>query len=443
MARRGNVTKTSLKPENALHVIFAMDSSSGLLETIVPTSAEPRQVYLREYRNLPAPWIAHSDFIPQSMVEHLMRWKKDAALGVKFVENNDPLDAITNMEGALHTFVNPIVKATMHGDYHWDGSHSIFRFGSQGGHQLGRRVLVSALVQQDFELEKVMLRVCSVTAEATVGEKDLPRMISPIEKQHRGTRREYDDAIRRYLVYRLTTSRKLPPVHIAERNSWSVRETVTYLERAMTSNQHLDARSVFEDYFIRHRSSIISLEMMFKTAVCQVSNEFFLLERISPDEGYVYTFNPPAIFARALGELGIHLLSLIHVAALQYVAKNRTFHLCKCIAWADFASPNIVDFLQRALRRQPHIRVKRNDQIFVSERPSAQNQGIGLYAPPAGAEGAVLVIHNNSDAFGQNIETEKAGGSLDGVIGAYSSTAASLLRTRADLCNYMIRVPLY
>jgi hypothetical protein len=419
-----------------------MDSSSLLLETIVPTGAEPRKVYLREYRNLPAPWIAHSDFIPQSMVEHLMRSKKDGALAVKFVENNDPLDSITNMEGALHTFVNPIVKATIHGDYMWDGSHSIFRFGSQGGHQLGRRVLVSALVQQDFEYEKVMLRVCAITPDPTFGDKDLPQMISKTEKQYRGRRREYDDAIRRYLVHRLTASHKLPPLHIAERNSWTVRETITYLEKAI-NEPHLDVRGVIEDYFVRHRSHIMSLEMMFKTAVCMVNNEFFLLERICPDEGYVYTFNPPAIFARALGEQGIHLLSLIHVAAIQYVAKNRTFHHCKCIAWADFASPNIVGLLQHALRRQPHIRVKRNDQIFVNERPRAQNQGIGLYVPPSGAESSVVVIHNNSDAFGQNIESEKAGGSLDGVIGAYSSTAGSLMRTRQDLCNCMIRVPLY
>lgn len=418
-----------------------MDSSI-LMETIVPASvSEPRKVYLREFLNLPAPWIAHSDFIPQHMVEHLMRWKRDSAIGVKFVENNDPLDCITNMEGALHTFVNPIVKATIHGDYQWAGGHSIFRFGSQGKHQLGRRVLVSALVQQDFEDGNVMLGVCAVNTEATIGRKELPKMISKMEKKYRGPRRAYDDAIRQFLVYRLTASHRLPPLLVAEKNSWTPRETILHLEKALMNDRDLDFRSLIEDYFVRHHNHVISLEMMFKTAVCQVNNEFFLLERICPDEGYVYTFNPPAIFAQALGQHGIQLLSVIHVAAIRYVARNRTFHLCKCVAWADFASPNIVELLQRALRGQPHIMVKRNDALFVSQRPNSENQGTGLYVAPRGAEGSVLVIHNNSDAFGQNIESEMAGGSLDGVIGAYSSTAGSLMRSRQDLCNCMIRVP--
>jgi hypothetical protein len=420
-----------------------MDSSALLLETVVPTNVRPRKVYLQLHRDLPAPWIAHSDFVPQSMVEHLMRSKKDDAIAVKFEEENKPPDSITNMEGALHTFVNPIVKATIHGDYQWYKGHSTFCFGSQNGHQLGRRVLVSALVQPDFENERVMLRVCGATPNPTFGERNLPRMISDKDKQDRGLRRDYDEAIRQYLVHWLTASHRLPPRHIAEAHSFTVRETVAYLERAL-NEQEVDMRSIIEDYFIRHKSHLLSLEMMFKTAVCMVNNEFFLLERVCPDEGYVYTFNPPAIFAQALGEdHGIHLLSLIHVAAIKYVANNRTFQHCKCIAWADFASPNIIDLLQRALRKQPHIKVRRTNQIFVAGKPSSEKQGFGLYEPPAGAEGAVLVIHNNSDAFGQNIETEGTGGSLDGEIGVYSSTAGSLMRDRPDLCNSMFRVPLY
>jgi hypothetical protein len=52
-------------------------------------------------------------------------------------------------------------------------------------------------------------------------------------------------------------------------------------------------------------------------------------------------------------------------------------------------------------------------------------------------EGAILVIHNNSDGFGQNIETENAFGSLDGAIGANSSAAASLRRDRKDLLDFV------
>ena len=49
----------------------------------------------------------------------------------------------------------------------------------------------------------------------------------------------------------------------------------------------------------------------------------------------------------------------------------------------------------------------------------------------------MLVIHNNSDGFGQNIETEGMVGSLDGAIGSSSSAAASLERNRKDLLDFI------
>ena len=54
------------------------------------------------------------------------------------------------------------------------------------------------------------------------------------------------------------------------------------------------------------------------------------------------------------------------------------------------------------------------------------------------AEGAMLVVHNNSDGFGQNIETEHALGSLDGAVGSNSSAAASLHRGREDLLDFIL-----
>jgi hypothetical protein len=54
------------------------------------------------------------------------------------------------------------------------------------------------------------------------------------------------------------------------------------------------------------------------------------------------------------------------------------------------------------------------------------------------AEGSMLVVHNNSDGFGQNIETEYALGSLDGAVGSNSSAAASLYRGREDLLDFIL-----
>lgn len=53
------------------------------------------------------------------------------------------------------------------------------------------------------------------------------------------------------------------------------------------------------------------------------------------------------------------------------------------------------------------------------------------------AKSAMSVIHNNSDGFGQNIETEAMTGSLDGAIGSSSSVAASLERSRGHLSNFI------
>jgi len=50
----------------------------------------------------------------------------------------------------------------------------------------------------------------------------------------------------------------------------------------------------------------------------------------------------------------------------------------------------------------------------------------------------MLVVHNNSDGFGQNIETEYALGSLDGAVGSNSSAAASLYRGREDLLDFIL-----
>lgn len=52
-------------------------------------------------------------------------------------------------------------------------------------------------------------------------------------------------------------------------------------------------------------------------------------------------------------------------------------------------------------------------------------------------KGTTLVLHNNSDGFGQNIETEGVS-SLDGALGVYSSAAAGLHRKRKDLMEVVV-----
>jgi hypothetical protein len=103
-------------------------------------------------------------------VELLMRRKKNSALGVKWLNGDD----ITNMEGAMHSFVTPIISGCeINGDYRYSpifGGHGIDRFGdtlqrsrtdgSKRKYQLTRFVVLSASIQMDFEDAKVMLSAC-------------------------------------------------------------------------------------------------------------------------------------------------------------------------------------------------------------------------------------------------------------------------------------------
>lgn len=366
-----------------------------------------------------------------------MRYKKDRALGQKFrAHGGDPPDRITNLEGALHTFVIPTVLATMHGDYRYKGGHGATPFGSQDGYQLGRKVIVSALIQQDFEYDNVMLRVAGLGSHERIGKNELPKPILTKEKQEETFRRAYDDRIRDYLVYHLTADQRLPAVsdHIKE-TAFSIPGLLEFLAKEIKHVDALHLPNHIKDTFFHHRGHFISLEVMFTTAVHQILNEMLLLERLNKEHGYVYTFNPPRIFVQFFGSQGTELLSRIHVAAIKYVAGILVkFEHCKIFAWADFNSPQILGLLRHALASQAWIRVMRNDDLFSGKT------GQGLYSPPTEALTAMLVVHNNSDAFGQNIETESDGGSLDGVYGAWSSTSGSLMRDRKDLCDNLFEV---
>jgi hypothetical protein len=46
--------------------------------------------------------------------------------------------------------------------------------------------------------------------------------------------------------------------------------------------------------------------------------------------------------------------------------------------------------------------------------------------PPKGYEMAALVLHNNSDGFGDNIKNEKGKGSMDAAVGQFSDAAHKL-----------------
>lgn len=360
-----------------------------------------------------------------------MRNKKQSALGVKF-NSYSRRDEITNMEGALHTFVAPVIPlCEMVGDYVYRGGHQVTYFGLSRNVKLSRSVVLSTGIQLDFENDEVMLVACRLADREVVG-KDLLSdskwdILSTERKQDEMERRRYDISLRCHMVFHLTHDHHLPARKDASaKDIMSIQtaiQTLSTLIRGDTSKFLF-----FRGKFIKLGSGdLLSLEMLYHAAVQQVRNELSALEAIC-SQGYVYTYDPAAIFA---GDIGAQLLNRIMLCALKTISSENRFTNMKVYAFNHYAEPAIMPLVHAALEAQKDVRVLKKEHLF---------QGKGGTYEVAGyreCEGAMLVLHNNSDGFGQNIETEGMGGSMDGAIGASSSAAASLERSRKDLLHFV------
>jgi hypothetical protein len=426
--------------------------SSSIHPSPIPSKSDPRAFYLAKIKSgdviVPPPLISSSEFVPRKLVELLMRRKKDTALGVKFSRSfgsKGGWDEITNMEGAMHTFVTPVVgRCEMVGDYRFDvtaGGHGVHLFGDvdvgngegkgkgkgKGKVVLTRSVVLSASIQMDFENRDVMLKVCRLEETEVVGVglgKDGGWILRTEDKQDEGKRREYDRLLRRYLVFHLTRDGRLPARKEVQ-NPMDVGTTIQFLEGVIMGREDVGEKLVGK-YAELYNNQIVSLELLFYVALHQARNEFSALEALCP-QGYVYTYDPASIFAR---EIGAQILNRLMLLALRYLSEHNNFGNMKIFAFNSYADRGIVALTAKALEKQD-VSVVRKADLF---RGAGGRYDIGCFA---GAKGAMLVVHNNSDGFGQNIEIEGAFGSLDGAIGSYSSAAASLERRRKDLLDFV------
>ena len=355
-----------------------------------------------------------------------MRHKKHSALAVKFKSHNHPPDQITNMEGALHTFVTPLLLVHLHGDYIYrvGPGHGMTRFPpTKDGMQQARTVIVSAQIQPDFEGPDVMLALAALEDKPLVG-ASLPadfKIPDVAVKQDGKNRAAYDDSLRRHVVAHLMAKGRLPALRdICVLKTSTV---IGILEDYITySSSSSGSSSVFEACGVLVSADhVLSLELLFHTAVQQLRNELSALEALCP-QGYVYTSDPAAIFAR---EIGATILNRLQIAALYSLASKNTFKNMRAFAFNDYADAGALALLMIALKSQKHVSAVAKKDLFRGPA--------GTYKALKGTEGALLVVHNNGDAFGQNIETEGESGSMDGAIGVNSSAAASLKRDRADL----------
>jgi hypothetical protein len=401
-------------------------SSSTLVTTPVSTGSDPRFFHLSRVQDVPPPVISASEFVPRALVTHLMRNKKDSAIAVKYRSG----DKITNMEGALHTFITPIVRILMFGDYVFRGSHGVSEFTDDNGKQRAREVLMSALVQMDFENRHVMLAVSKLETDAIYGEKlkEPYEVMSVRDKRDATKRTEYDLKLRKHMIAHLTQDSYLPSRASVHGIRMSRTDSLRLLENYIMSPTPNPQELIGKYTKINNSSDdVVSLELLVNAAMDQLRNELSALEILAP-QGYIYTYDPASIFAR---EIGADFLNRTMLAALKTLSSAGSFTNMKAYAFNDYADKGAIKLVQHALERQSHVRVLSKSDLFRGTRDAYDASMV------AGGEGSWLVVHNNSDGFGQNIETEGAGGSLDGALGANSSAAASMERGRKDLLSYV------
>lgn len=420
--------------------------SDEIVVSPVPANKSPRKYYLENPSLVSPPLISISEFVPRPLAEHLMRKKKSSALGVKFSarkgKSQGRLDEITNMEGAMHTFVTPIMPAVMTGDYIYRHGHGVVKFGEEKKKHRVRNIVLSASIHMDFELPEVMLAVSKLRGGVIQGkdllEDDDWEILSPEEKQDDKLRMKYDDKLHRHLVYHLTKDHQLPAnSKINPELCMSVPKSISYLKdliKAGGEDFMLQVESTINSRFTKlANGNIVSLELLLKTAIHQVRNEISALESMCP-QGYVYTYNPPSIFA---ARFDATILNRLFLLALKVVSNANTFKNMRVFGFSNYADKAVVPLLKEALREQTHVEVCSKDHLFQGDGGLYDLEKAWSKFEKAG-RGAMLVVHNNSDAFGQNIETEASAGSLDGAIGANSSGAASVERGRDDLVNWIL-----
>jgi hypothetical protein len=364
------------------------------------------------------------------MLEHLMRNKKDTALAVKQSESTQ--DAITNMEGALHTFITPVCSVLMTGDYKWVGEVS----GRCFGNNQARNVLMSAAVQPDFEFDTVMMKVVEVGDSPVVGKDlgDFPVADISLKQWDSDSLLSYEKALRKHMVYHLSPSHALPALNQIDPTNILTQIAVKILLETAITHQ-VTTSEFLKDKFMRIEHSrylegdrIVSLEMLYATYLQQLRNEFRVLNQHAP-QGYVYTIDPPAIFVRCLEKWAperdpAHILNRLQALAFKDLKREGLFSNMKVIAFNDFRDRSLLPLLGQVFPKK----------LVVSKSSLFQQNRAGTYF---GHPNLALVIHNNSDGFGQNIEFEGPS-SLDGVIGSFSNAASTLKRDREDLLDYVM-----
>lgn len=393
---------------------FCKINSSKLIEVQgleVKGSSSDRKVFLKNYTSFPPPLVSSSDFVPKSLIEHLMRNKKDTAIGIKYIDG----DQVTNMEGCMHTFVTPLCNSLMSGDYIYQGGHTAVSLEGKL-----RPLIISAAVQPDFENDEVLMKIVEPVEKEIKGEEINFKTFQPLYskginkslKEHQ----QYEEMLQKHMIYHLYKDHILPSVKDIK-NVLSPSESMKFIEKCI-SDKKFELSGNFVKVGYNH---ILSLEGLFHVYLEQIRNEFSVFEGLLT-QGYVYTINPPKIFASEINPSNVPILNRLQCLAFACYGES-TFKNLKIIGFDTFADKSIIEVYEKVFKK-----VKVIEKIKL-------NGTDGKYPLK---EDYALIIHNNSDAFGQNIEFEGSYGSLDGAIGCYSNASSNLKRERKDLLDFIL-----
>lgn len=453
------------EPSEYLLKHFQSIDSSKLIEVEGELTSRSRFLKNKDWvGSTPAPIIGRSAFISDDMLRHLMTQKK----GYKDNEKYVPGDAITNMQGAAHSFVTPVCSIRLTGDYHWVGSSNggckgkSFEFiekTEEGAEEPQiftqlRPVIMSAAIHPDLQNKNhpVVMGLIQLTDKPFTRTKtppEEPPLHSAEALEDDETRADYDKKLGKYLLHHLT-SEGLPAVdkegnfigdNVQKYRAHNPKEGMELIKNAIKAKGSKNISELLKNQFVRNGSTVISLEVLFNLYREQLTNEFRVLNAASPKDGFIYTLDPPAIFVEAFGPLGgAKLLNYLQILAFKSLNQpgNELFGKMKILGFNNFLDDKeVLGFLKTALP-EVHIVDKKDlynnfvlkNSIAISVKDENGNDKV-TEVPVAGK---ALVIHNNSDAFGDNITLEGES-SMDGVIGVNSDAAAVLKLDREDLLS--------
>ena len=137
-------------------------------------------------------------------------------------------------------------------------------------------------------------------------------------------------------------------------------------------------------------------------------------------QGYVYTFDPPSIFASLFGR-NPTFLNRFQLLALKCINRKEGGLLknMRAFAFNDFQDGDASSGALALLRKvdfPPRIAILKKTDLYAT----------GNYVAPGGMEACALVLHNNSDGYGNNILNEVSKFSMDALFCCESTAGISL-----------------